>query len=151
MQEAHFPIILLEQIACNELVTLTTITIETFRKALANSIALKMNWSEGDTKKVAEMVLSFFGFEDCIIDNLLKPKDRDVFYKLENEGLLKTFEEEVQIQKGKLWRIHYWMLNKPRIMGLAKSPDEVKKQSIGEFYDSMSDDIWHDHVSDEDE
>lgn len=130
---------------------MSTITIKTFKKALANSIALRLNWSEGDTKEAAELVLSFFGFEDSIIDNLLKPKDRDIFYKLETEGLLKTFEEEVQIQKGKLWRIHYWMLNKPRIMKLAKGPDEVKKQTIGEFYDSMSDDIWHDHVSDESE
>ena len=144
-------IILIEHRVWVKPVALTTITIEILREALNNSIAIKLNWSEEETREVAELVLSFFGFEDFIIDNLLKPKDRDVFYKLETEGLLSTFEEEVQIQKGKLWRIHYWRLNKARIMELAKGPDEKEKQSIGEFYESMSDDIWHDHVTHEGE
>ena len=107
---------------------LSTVTIDILKEALRNSIARKLNWEEDEIKEIAEMVISFFGFEDAMIDNLLKPKDRDIFYKLENEGILKTFEEEVQIQKGKLWRIHYWMLNKPRIFKLAEGPDKEEKQ-----------------------
>ncbi len=126
---------------------MTTITLEVFTEAINNSIAKKMNWSHEESKEIAERVLSFFGFEDYIIDNLLKPKERDIFYKLETEHLLKTFEEDIQIQKGKLWRIHYWLLNKPRIFQLAKGPDEKKKQGIDEFYESISDDVWHEHAT----
>ena len=64
--------------------------------------------------------MSFFGFTDQVIDNRLTSEDRDVFYMLEEEGFLTTRQEEVHLKKGKLWRIHYWILKKDQILRLAR-------------------------------
>ena len=98
---------------------------------------------EAEIRNLAEYVLNFFGFADRIIDNILQPNDRDIFYMLEEEGFLKTESTEVAIAKGKEWRIHYWVLRKMRIKELAKKkeagPEAEKEFNI---YESMSDDAW---------
>ena len=49
---------------------------------------------EDDLKTLADYVLSFFGFQQEVIDNNLDVSDRDVFYMLEEEGLLSTRQED---------------------------------------------------------
>jgi hypothetical protein len=91
--------------------------------------------------------MGFFGYTDEVIDNRLTPEDRDTFYMLEEEGLLTTTQEEVLLKKGKLWRIHYWILKKDQIIRLA-SADEEGKQSRDEtadVYDQLSDEEWARH------
>src|SRR5213592_4153514 len=75
----------------------------------------KRGMSEEDLRALADYLMSFFGFETEAIDNNLDVADRDVFYMLEEEGLLTTRQEEVMIKKGKIWRIHYWILRAERI------------------------------------
>jgi len=58
-----------------------------------------------EISNLAEYVLNFFGFADRIIDNILQPNDRDIFYMLEEEGFLKTESTEVAIAKPSLARI----------------------------------------------
>ncbi len=57
--------------------------------------------------ELAEYLLGFFGYGTEVVDNVLRPNDRDVFYMLEEEGLLGTRQEEVLVTPGKLWRLHY--------------------------------------------
>ena len=65
---------------------------------------------------------------------------------LEEEGLLTTEREEIYILKGKVWRIHYWMLRKRKIIELARAEEEEKKEkkTKNEYsvYDDVPDDLW---------
>jgi len=99
---------------------------------------------ETDIKRLAEYIMSFFGYTDCVIDNRLTSEDRDVFYMLEEEGFLTTTQEEVHLKKGKMWRIHYWILKQDQILRLANLPeDKPKEGQRGEsVYDEISDEVW---------
>src|SRR3972149_4488183 len=95
-----------------------------------------------DVRTLAAYLLSFFGSEQDFINNNLDVADRDVFYMLEEEGLLTTRQEEVHIKKGKLWRIHYWILRVDRIKNFAKNGGkDVHPDAFG-VYDEIPDDIW---------
>jgi hypothetical protein len=120
---------------------MVTITIEDVESALMNTLG-KKGMSETEVKKLAIYVMNFFGFDDTVSDNLLKAKDRDVFYTLQDVGILTTFQDQITIKKGKIWRIHYWVLKKSEILKLANI--EEKKDSTDEFgiYDEMSNDVW---------
>jgi hypothetical protein len=91
--------------------------------------------------------MSFFGYTDEVIDNRLTSEDRDVFYMLEEEGLLTSTQEEVLLKKGKLWRIHYWILKKDQIIRLAQMDDEgiEAKDEAADVYDQVSDEEWSRH------
>ncbi len=73
------------------------------------------NIKEEEAIDVANHLVGFFGYSDRIIDNLLEPEDRDVFYMLEESGILKTEREEITLFDGRDWRIHYWVLDKKKI------------------------------------
>lgn len=108
--------------------------------------------SKDNINKLAEYLMNFFGFDDYVSDNKLNAKDRDVFYMLEEEGLLRTLRDEVTIQKGKIWRIHYWVLKSNEIFKLSKlKPVVEKKEEEYQVYDDLSDDIWVKHHEQEDE
>jgi hypothetical protein len=114
--------------------------------ALHNTLG-KKGMAEQDTKKLAEYLMSFFGYTDEVIDNRLTSEDRDVFYMLEEEGFLTTTQEEVHLKKGKLWRIHYWILKKDQILRLSRRPDELEKKrdECSAVYDEISEDVWSSH------
>jgi hypothetical protein len=111
--------------------------------ALRNTLG-KKGMSDEDIKKLAEYLLSFFGYTDEVIDNRLTSEDRDVFYMLEEEGFLTTTQEEVHLKKGKLWRIHYWILKKDQILRLAKKEEasHQTKDEASAVYDDISEDVW---------
>ena len=121
------------------------VTLENLQKALAFKLE-KKGMSKENIDKLAEYLMNFFGFDDYVSDNKLNPKDRDVFYMLEEEGLLRTLRDEVTIQKGKVWRIHYWVLMKKEILRLAKmKPVEEEKEEEYKIYDDLEEEIWHKH------
>ena len=97
---------------------------------------------EDELHALADYLLSFFGFESEVIDNNLDVADRDVFYMLEEEGLLTTRQEEILIKKGKLWRIHYWVLRVDRIKGLATTPPAKAVEDAFAVYDDVPDEVW---------
>src|SRR3989454_10581460 len=102
----------------------------------------KRGMSEDDLRALADYLMSFFGFETEAIDNNLDVADRDVFYMLEEEGLLTTRQEEVMIKKGKMWRIHYWILRVERIKALAKPQRPKADVNAFAVYNTLPDDIW---------
>jgi hypothetical protein len=117
------------------------ITLDLLKKALKNSLG-KKGMPLAETDRLAEYIINFFGYNDFVIDNKLDTRDRDVFYMLEEEGILKTQRDEVTIQKGKIWRIHYWILNTRKIMELCEDKKVVKKKDEFHIYDELSEDIW---------
>jgi hypothetical protein len=121
---------------------MVTITVDDVEKALLNTLG-KKGMSEAEVKKLAVYVMNFFGFDDTVSDNLLKAKDRDVFYTLQDVGILTTFQDQITIKKGKIWRIHYWVLKKDQILKLAnfKEVKEIKDEYA--IYDEMSPDMWN--------
>jgi hypothetical protein len=127
---------------------MVTITVDDVEKALLNTLG-KKGMSEEEIKKLANYVMNFFGFDDTVSDNLLKAKDRDVFYTLQDVGLLTTFQDQITIKKGKIWRIHYWVLKKNDILRLANLKEIKVKEDEYAIYDEMSNDIWNRDNQDE--
>jgi hypothetical protein len=126
---------------------MSVVTMRQVELALMKTVGKKSDMSDEEIKKLAEYVMSFFGYTDEVIDNRLTPGDRDVFYMLEEEGLVTTTHEEVLIKKGKLWRIHYWILKKDQIARLAAMEEEQVKVSddVGSVYEDISDEQWARH------
>src|SRR2546427_13286010 len=102
----------------------------------------KRGMPEKALRALAASLMSFFGFETEAIDNTLDVADRDVFYMLEEEGLLTPRQEEVMIKKGKMWRIHYWILRVERIKAFAKPQRPKTDGDAFAVYNTLPDDIW---------
>ncbi len=125
------------------------LTLDILKKALSFKLD-KKGMSRENIEKLAEYLMNFFGYDDYVSDNKLNSKDRDVFYMLEEEGLLKTLRDEVTIQKGKVWRIHYWVLRKNEIMRLAKAKRvEIDQEDKYKIYEDLSEDVWQTHHQNE--
>ena len=122
---------------------MSVVSMEELVSALKSTLG-KKGMQDCDIERLADYVMSFFGYTDAVIDNRLTSEDRDVFYMLEEEGLVTTTEEEVHLKKGKMWRIHYWILKKDQIFRLAAMPikkeDEVDEAAS--IYDNMSNEVW---------
>jgi len=103
------------------------------------------NMSRDDAQNMAYHVLNFFGFGDRIVDNILEPEDRDLFYMLEDFGLLVTEREETTLYDGREWRIHYWLLKKNAIHSMSCTGDptcEVVDESSLNVYDDIPEEAW---------
>jgi hypothetical protein len=94
---------------------------------------------------MAEHMLNFFGYSDRIIDNVLEPEDRDVFYMMEDSGLLTTEREETTLYDGREWRINYWLFKKGRIQELMNlsSDDEEEGENEDNVYEDIPEDVWN--------
>ncbi len=126
---------------------MSVVTMRQVELALKRTVGKKSEMSDTELKKLAEYVMSFFGYTDEVIDNRLTPGDRDVFYMLEEEGLVTTTHEEVLLKKGKLWRIHYWILKKDQIIRLAGMDEKEvpKMENVVDVYEEISDEQWARH------
>ena len=125
------------------------ITLDDLSKAIANRVGIGLE----EARRDAGFVMDIFGYQDRVIDNVLDPEDRQLFYILEEEGMLTTEREETTLYDGREWRTHYWVIRKDIILKYAK--DENKrvrsilsdKQTIEDIYDeaiydALEDDIW---------
>ena len=126
---------------------MSVVTMRQVELALKRTLGRKSEMSDADVKKLADYVMSFFGYTDEVFYNRLTPGDRDVFYMLEEEGLVTTTHEEVLLKKGKLWRIHYWILKKDQIIRLASMDEKVVPEvgNVTDVYEEISDEQWARH------
>ncbi|HUI38840.1 MAG TPA: DUF6015 family protein [Thermoplasmata archaeon] len=97
---------------------------------------------EGESPRVARLVLGYFGLHDSVLDNKLSSDDRDQFYRLEEEGLLSSEEEDATVSRGKTWRIHYWLLKKDRIREVGERREEAAPSGAEQVYKDISDSEW---------
>ncbi|HVL49004.1 MAG TPA: DUF6015 family protein [Candidatus Thermoplasmatota archaeon] len=116
------------------------ITVEDLSQAIQDRIGLPQEDAERD----AEFVMDIFGFNDRIIDNVLEPEDRQLFYILEEEGLLTTEREETTLYDGREWRTHYWLFRKDKVLGAADDFREKNATRSQEFdvYHDLPEDVW---------
>ncbi|RLF47089.1 MAG: hypothetical protein DRN29_03475 [Thermoplasmata archaeon] len=118
---------------------------------LATAIAARVDIDMESALKDANFVMDLFGFEDRIIDNILEPEDRQLFYILEEEGMLVTEREETTIYDGRSWRTHYWFLNKEAILkykeeGKRKEEErERREEDAADVYKEIPDELWFGH------
>jgi hypothetical protein len=99
-----------------------------------------------NAREIADLIIGFFGYGDRIIDNVLLPKDRDVFYQLENLGLLRTSQEETTLPDGRDWRVHYWFFNMEKINELKAGQgrtEEYEDPSSYSVYELIPADVWN--------
>lgn len=114
---------------------------------LTHAIREKMNVPPEAAESHAEVVLDLFGYDHQIIDNVLDPEDRQLFYSLQETGILTTRSEETLLYNGQEWRTHYWIVRTPRVrelatlgrqrLGLLPAPEET------EFvYSGLPEQVW---------
>lgn len=132
--------------SCLQRQFLTVVSMEDVVSALRKTLGRK-GMSEADSAKLAEYLMGFFGYADEVIDNRLTMPNRDVFYMLEEEGILTTTQEEVHLSKGNLWRIHYWILKKDQILRMARQEEvvQLKNDDNLAIYDEVSEEMWNSH------
>lgn len=112
--------------------------------ALAHLLG-KKGMSGEEVRSIAEYMMNFFGYTDRVIDNILLPTDRDIFYMLEEIGVLtvETFEVDLIPKKG--WHIHYWVLRKRKLKEVVNKLREApgKKEKVEtSIYGSVSEEVW---------
>ena len=125
------------------------ITLDDLSKAIANRVGIGME----EARRDAGFVMDIFGFQDRVIDNVLDPEDRQLFYILEEEGMLTTEREETTLYDGREWRTHYWVIKKDIILNFARDENKrtgsvlSNKQTIEDIsdeaiYDALDDQMW---------
>lgn len=111
-------------------------------RAIERTLVTKGKVPTDDARRVARTVLNYFGLDDTVLDNKLSSEDRDHFYRLEEEGLLTSEEEDATVSRGKTWRIHYWLLKKDRIRDVGQSRPSADEPGAEAVYEQMSDSAW---------
>jgi len=127
---------------------MTIITLSDLSKAISNRVGIDID----EARRDAGFVMDIFGFDDRVIDNVLDPEDRQLFYILEEEGMLTTEREETTLYDGREWRTHYWKLKKETIMRYSKETNgtpnllidkkQMRNYSDEDIYDTMEEDLW---------
>jgi hypothetical protein len=118
------------------------ITEEELTKAIERTLVVRGTIPPGEAHSTARMVLEYFGPGDTVLDNKLSTEDRDRFYRLEEEGLLTSEEEDATVSRGKTWRIHYWLLKKARVREASQSDGAPAETDAGAVYRDMGKDAW---------
>ena len=118
------------------------VTVEELTQAIRNSPDNK-GIPEEEAYDIARHVLNFFGYSDRIIDNVLEPEDRDMFYMLEDATILTTEREETTLYDGREWRINYWLFRKDKIRQLmdddGRNGNSEEEETV---YDEIPLDAW---------
>ena len=83
----------------------------------------------------------------------LSYKKAELFYILEEEGMLTTEREETTLYDGREWRTHYWVIRKDIILKYAKDENKRVRSVLSDkqttedisdeaIYDALEDDAW---------
>ncbi|MFQ6061068.1 MAG: DUF6015 family protein [Thermoplasmata archaeon] len=110
------------------------VTVDRLKKA----IAIRLDLEESEAVGLAERVLSYFGFTNVIIDNVLDSEDRKLFYRLHDAGLLHTYAERLVLPTGRNWRIFYWEISDSEIRNVLRR----KKDTSDTTYSSLPAEYW---------
>ena len=119
---------------------------------LTNALSAKFGFGIIRAKQYAYIVMDIFGYDDRIVDNILIPRERRLFYMLEEADILLTEREDVLINDKDKWRLHYWIINKEKIHQYAdqilhdvKEKLYVKRSMLQRYesiYSSLPDGVW---------
>ncbi len=121
---------------------------------MTEALERKLGLDKQKAQKIAEFILDVFGYETRIIDNILKPDERQIFYLLEAEGFMTTERETNRLYDGREWLTHYWELRNNAILKytnhkttrvIKKMIKPVIKKESGSIYGSVTEDMWMMH------
>jgi uncharacterized protein DUF6015 len=112
-------------------------------RALERTLVAHGKIAPDQARPTARMVLGYFGLDDSVLDNKLSSEDRDRFYRLEEEGLLSSEEEDATVSRGKTWRIHYWLLKKDRIRDVGQQSSPSPDSEGDTIYRDIGDSAWN--------
>ncbi len=127
------------------------ITINELSKAIINRLGVDRK----EAKRIAGFVLDLFGFEDRVIDNVLDLEGRQLFYILEEEGMLVSGREETILYNGREWLTHYWQLQRKTIIRFSKNgckkikndtlkdTQSMKISNCVDIYSSITREMWN--------
>lgn len=115
---------------------------EELTRAIERTLVAKGKIPVDEARVTARMVLNYFGLEDAVLDNKLSSEDRDRFYRLEEEGLLTSEEEDATVSRGKTWRIHYWLLKKSRIRDVGQTGPAREESNEAAVYRGIDESVW---------
>jgi hypothetical protein len=125
-------------------------------KELTSVLKERIGMSDEDAVKTAQEVLARFGFNTYIVDNVLEAAaheggERDMFYMLEEKGILGTDREEITLHTGKPWRIFYWFVRTDWKEPTSKPVENLINQSeyapIEKLYNKdIPEDAWKQHA-----
>jgi len=101
---------------------MTVITLEDLSRAIANRIGIDIE----EARRDASFVMDIFGFDDRVIDNVLDPEGRQLFYILEEEGMLSTEREETKRTNGTV----------------IPTKQSIETMDDADIYLNMDDEIW---------
>ncbi len=118
------------------------ITEEELTRAIEHTLVAHGKIAPEEARTTARMVLDYFGPGDTMLDNKLTSEDRDRFYRLEEEGLLTSEEEDATVSRGKTWRIHYWLLKKAKVREAGQRGAAPADADAGAIYRDMDKDAW---------
>jgi len=110
-------------------------------ETLANAIRVRTGVGNEEAQSLAETVLSYFGFETRVVDNLLTPEDRRTFYRLYDAGILSSEYEETILANGRIWRIFYWEINMDNIRATLERGKQVGSESSN-VYETLPPVAW---------
>lgn len=111
-------------------------------RAIERTLVAHGKMGADEAVPTARMVLGYFGLDDTVLDNKLSSDDRDRFYRLEEEGLLTSEEEDATVSRGKTWRIHYWLLKKDRIRDVGRDRAPKTEDADAAMYRDIGDSAW---------
>ncbi len=111
---------------------------------LGRAIERRLGVPPSRAAEMAQRVLSYFGFESRIIDNLLEPEDRKLFYELFDAGLLRSSIDTVVLPSGRNWRIFYWELEESALDRPDREPDAGPP---GTVYPGLPAEAWRPRAS----
>ena len=119
---------------------------------LADAIEHRLGYDSKRARRVAEFLLDLFGYDDRIIDNILLPEERQLFYILQSVGIVSNGREETILYDGREWRTHYWRVNRERIVEFSKQCEIVDHAVIDDkadepdfeesVYSRLTDEVW---------
>ena len=119
------------------------LTEEELTRAIERTLVARGKILPTEARSTDRMVLDYFGPGDTVLDNKLTSEDRDRFYRLEEEGLLTSEEEDATVSRGKTWRIHYWLLKKARVREAGQAGGGSTDPDAGSVYRAADDTMWN--------
>jgi len=136
----------LEESTQNDVITLNDLS-----KAITHTLGVDRK----EAKRIAGFILDIFGYEDRVIDNVLDLEGRQLFYILEEEGMIISGREETTLYNGREWLTHYWQLQRKSIIRLSRNGKKrtsnkpinnshsINVSPGSNIYNSLSREMWN--------
>ena len=109
-----------------------------------------MGMEKEEAREYANFLLDLFGYNNRIVDNILEKEERQIFYQLEDIGLVKSETEFHVLYDGREWRAFFWNLEKENIFMYAsgvkrgkKPKKREKRKESRNIYFELPEEVWY--------